>query len=29
VKQYKFKPAVFQGHPVSVQIVIDVAFHLH
>jgi protein TonB len=29
VRQYKFKPAMFQGHPVSVQIVIDVAFHLH
>jgi TonB family protein len=29
VKQYKFKPAMFQGHAVSVQIVIDVDFHLH
>ena len=29
VRQYKFKPAMFEGHPVSVQIVIDVAFHLH
>jgi TonB family protein len=29
VKQYKFKPAMYQGHPVSVQIVIDVDFHLH
>jgi periplasmic protein TonB len=29
VRQYKFKPAMYQGHPVSVQIVIDVAFHLH
>jgi TonB family protein len=29
VRQYRFKPAMFQGHPVSVQIVIDVAFHLH
>jgi TonB family protein len=29
VKQYKFRAASYQGHPVSVQIVIDVAFHLH
>jgi TonB family protein len=29
VRQYKFKPAMFQGHPVSVQIVVDVDFHLH
>ena len=29
VKQYKFKPAMYQGHPVSVQIVIEVDFHLH
>jgi len=29
VKQYKFRPAMYQGHPVSVQIVIDVNFHLH
>jgi protein TonB len=29
VKKYKFKPAMYQGHPVSVQIVIDVDFHLH
>lgn len=29
VRQYRFKPAMYQGHPVSVQIVIDVAFHLH
>lgn len=29
VKQYRFKPAMYQGHPVSVQIVIDVDFHLH
>ncbi len=28
VRQYKFKPAMYQGHPVSVQIVIDVDFHL-
>jgi TonB family protein len=29
VKQYKFRPAMFQGHPVAVQIVVDVDFHLH
>ena len=29
VRQYKFKPAMYQGHPVSVQIVIDVDFRLH
>ena len=29
VKQYKFRAAMYQDHPVSVQIVIDVAFHLH
>jgi len=29
VRQYKFKPAMYQGHPVSVQIVIEVDFHLH
>jgi protein TonB len=29
VRQYKFRPAMYQGHPVSVQIVIDVDFHLH
>lgn len=29
VKQYRFTPAMYQGHPVSVQIVIDVDFHLH
>jgi len=29
VKQYKFRAAIYQGHPVSVQILIDVAFHLH
>src|ERR1019366_7945891 len=29
VRQYRFKPAMYQGHPVSVQIVIDVDFHLH
>lgn len=29
VRQYKFKPAVYQGHPVAVQIQVDVDFHLH
>jgi TonB family protein len=29
VRQYRFRPAMYQGHPVAVQIVIDVAFHLH
>jgi TonB family protein len=29
VRQYKFRPAMYQGHPVSVQILIDVDFHLH
>lgn len=29
VRQYRFRPALYQGHPVAVQMVIDVAFHLH
>ena len=29
VKQYRFRPAVYQGHPVSVQMMIDVDFRLH
>lgn len=29
VKQYKFRPAMYQGHPVAVQMIIDVDFHLH
>jgi protein TonB len=29
VQQYKFRPALYQGHPVAVQIVVDVDFHLH
>jgi TonB family protein len=29
VRQYKFKPAMYEGHPVAVQLVIEVAFHLH
>ena len=29
VKQYRFRPAMYQGHPVAVQMVIDVDFRLH
>jgi periplasmic protein TonB len=29
VRQYKFRPAMYQGRPVSVQMVINVDFHLH
>lgn len=29
VRHYKFKPAMYQGHPVPVQILIDVEFHLY
>jgi len=29
VRQYKFKPAMYQGHPVAVRVVIDVNFHLY
>jgi TonB family protein len=29
VRQYRFRPAMYQGHAVAVQIVIDVDFHLH
>ncbi len=29
VKQYKFRPSMYQGHPVPVQIFIDVEFHLY
>jgi periplasmic protein TonB len=29
LRQYKFKPAMYQGHPVAVQIIMDVEFHLH
>jgi periplasmic protein TonB len=29
VGQYRFKPAMYEGHPVAVQMVIEVAFHLH
>ena len=28
VRQYKFKPAMFQGHPVPVQLVVEVDFHM-
>ena len=29
VQQYRFRPATYQGHPVSVQILVEVGFHLH
>lgn len=29
VRQYKFRPAMFQGHPVAVQMIINVNFHLY
>ncbi|HSY00895.1 MAG TPA: energy transducer TonB [Acidobacteriaceae bacterium] len=29
VRLYKFHPAMFQGHPVSVRLVVDVDFHLY
>jgi periplasmic protein TonB len=29
VRQYKFSPAMYQGHPVAVQMVINVNFHLY
>jgi protein TonB len=29
VRQYRFRPAMYEGHPVAVQIIIDVDFHLH
>lgn len=29
VRQYKFNPAMYQGHPVAVQMVVEVDFHLH
>jgi periplasmic protein TonB len=29
VREYKFRPAMYQGHPVAVQMIIDVDFHLH
>jgi protein TonB len=29
VREYRFKPAMYEGHPVAVQLVIVVEFHLH
>jgi periplasmic protein TonB len=29
VRQYRFRPAMYQGHPVAVQMIIEVEFHLH
>ena len=29
VRQYKFRPAMYQGHPVPVRLVVDVNFHLY
>jgi protein TonB len=29
VEQYRFSPAMYQGHPVAVQMVIQVNFHLY
>ena len=29
VRQYKFRPAMYQGRPVAVQMVIELDFHLH
>jgi protein TonB len=29
VRQYKFKPAMYQGHPVAVRVVVDVNFRLY
>jgi protein TonB len=29
VRQYRFKPAMYEGRPVAVQLVIEVEFHLH
>lgn len=29
VRQYKFHPAMYQGHPVSVRMLVDVDFHLY
>ena len=29
VRQYRFRPAIYRGHPVAVQMIVDVAFHLH
>jgi periplasmic protein TonB len=29
VRQYRFRPAVYQGHPVAVQMIVEVDFRLH
>ncbi|MGA8089442.1 MAG: energy transducer TonB [Terracidiphilus sp.] len=29
MRQYKFRPAMYQGHPVAVKIVVEIDFHLH
>jgi TonB family protein len=29
VRQYRFRPAMYEGHSVAVQLLIDVDFHLH
>ncbi len=29
VRQYRFRPAMYQGHPVAVQMIVNVDFHLH
>ena len=29
VRQYKFHPAMYQGHPVAVRLIVDVDFHLY
>jgi protein TonB len=29
VRQYRFKPAMYQGHPVAVQMIVNVDFRLH
>jgi protein TonB len=29
VRQYKFRPAVYQGHAVAVQMIVEVDFRLH
>ena len=29
VRHFKFRPAMYEGHPVSVQILLDVSFRLH
>ncbi len=29
VRQYRFKPAMYEGHPVAVQMIVEVTFRLH